>query len=393
MSDNSNKKLRILLATGIFPPDIGGPATFAKTLQEELLKHEIEVKIVTYGESENSPRIFYISRRQNILLRYLKCFLYIWKMSSDIDVVYSFDLISVGLPCAIVKIFKPKINFVIRLGGDRQWEEAVEAGGYRDTLRSYYKEKKFSIKEKIFYKLSNFVLKRADYIIFNANIIKDIFLLHRRLKKEKAQVIKNFQPMIDFDKLQKEDKSKLIILYIGRLVAFKNLLNLIKSFELILDKLPDNVYLEIIGEGPEKAKLIDYINKKNINFRVSILPKLAHSEAMQRIYNNDIFIVPSLTEVNAHTVSEALALNKLVILSTESESNFIGEKSANLIYVNPLDEQAIAEKMLEAVDIIINNKQGPSILNKKYDINWDRETIIKKHLDIFYRLVKYEKAG
>lgn len=393
MPNNLNKKLKILLATGIFPPDIGGPATFAKTLQKELLKREVEVKIVTYGESENSPGIFYISRRQNILLRYLKCFLYIWKISGDADVIYSFDLISVGLLCAIVKIFKPKINFVIRLGGDRQWEEAVEAGGYRGTLRSYYKEKKFSIKEKIFYKLSNFVLKRADYIIFNANIIKDIFLRYRRLKKEKAQVIKNFQPMIDFNKLQKENKSKLIILYIGRLVAFKNLLNLIKSFELILDKLPGNVCLEIIGEGPEKARLTNYVNEKNINSRVSILPKLAHSEAMQKIYNSDIFIVPSLTEVNAHTVSEALALNKLVILSTESESNFIGEKSVNLIYVNPLDKQAIAEKMLEAVDIIINNKQWPSVLNKKYDINWDRETIIKKHLDIFYRLVKYEKAG
>ena len=392
MADNSNKKLKILLATGIFPPDIGGPATYAKILQEELLKREVEVKIVTYGESENTPEIFYISRRQNILLRYLKCLFYILKISEDVNVIYAFDLMSVGLACAVVKILRPKINFIIRLGGDRQWEEAVQAGRYRDSLKNYYKGKNFSFKEKIIYKLSDFVVNRADYVIFNANILKDIFLSYRGLKGEKAYVIKNFKPIINFNELKKEDKSKLIILYVGRLVAFKNLINLVKSFELILDRLPDNVFLEIIGEGPVKTELINYINEKKINNRINIFSKLEHNEAMRRIFNSDIFAVPSLTEVNAHTVSEALALNKLIVLSAESESNFIGEKSANLIYVNPLDNKAIAEKILEAVDIIKNNKQELSILNKKYDISWNKETITKKHLDIFYKIAEYEKV-
>ena len=43
---------KILIATGIFPPDIGGPATYVMTLCEELPKLGLEVKVVTYSNEE-----------------------------------------------------------------------------------------------------------------------------------------------------------------------------------------------------------------------------------------------------------------------------------------------------------------------------------------------------
>ena len=41
--------MRILIATGIFPPDIGGPATNSALLARELPKRNIGVSVVTYG--------------------------------------------------------------------------------------------------------------------------------------------------------------------------------------------------------------------------------------------------------------------------------------------------------------------------------------------------------
>ena len=41
--------MRILIATGIYPPDIGGPATYTKELAEELPKRGVSVQIITYG--------------------------------------------------------------------------------------------------------------------------------------------------------------------------------------------------------------------------------------------------------------------------------------------------------------------------------------------------------
>ena len=51
MANNSKK---ILLATGIFPPDIGGPATYVENLAIELEKLGHKVRVVTYS-SEKIP--------------------------------------------------------------------------------------------------------------------------------------------------------------------------------------------------------------------------------------------------------------------------------------------------------------------------------------------------
>jgi hypothetical protein len=44
--------MKIVLATGIYPPDIGGPATYVRELAESLTSKGNKVVIVTYGRSE-----------------------------------------------------------------------------------------------------------------------------------------------------------------------------------------------------------------------------------------------------------------------------------------------------------------------------------------------------
>ena len=44
--------MKIILATGIFPPDIGGPAIYTEGLALELKKLGLEVKVVTYSDSD-----------------------------------------------------------------------------------------------------------------------------------------------------------------------------------------------------------------------------------------------------------------------------------------------------------------------------------------------------
>ena len=49
--------MKILIATGIYPPDIGGPATYSKLLKEELSKRGLKVDILTYGPAGISRKI------------------------------------------------------------------------------------------------------------------------------------------------------------------------------------------------------------------------------------------------------------------------------------------------------------------------------------------------
>ncbi len=47
--------MKILICTGIYPPDIGGPAQYADNLKDEFLKQGNAVKILTYKLEKKLP--------------------------------------------------------------------------------------------------------------------------------------------------------------------------------------------------------------------------------------------------------------------------------------------------------------------------------------------------
>ena len=50
-----SKKTRILVATGIYPPDIGGPAKYAKKIADEFALRGISVRVISYGVERRLP--------------------------------------------------------------------------------------------------------------------------------------------------------------------------------------------------------------------------------------------------------------------------------------------------------------------------------------------------
>jgi len=376
MQQTQNKNLKVAIATGVYPPDIGGPATYAKVLKNELPKHGVDVRVFTYGENKDGEGVWYVSRRQNILFRYFKFLKLLWRASSEADVLYAFDLLSVGLSCAIVKIFRPRLRFVIRVGGDRQWEEAIERGDYRNTLKQYYVDKNFSLREKNFYIISKFVLSRADKIIFNAEIIKDIYVKQRSVVKNKVFIVKNFQPqtkaIIDNGNVSDDN-----FLFIGRLVGFKNIVSIIQAFEDIVSNLPNEAFLEIVGDGPSGERIKNRIKQSVVSDRIIFSSKLSHDNAINKIKLCRVFVLPSYTEVNAHTVSEALIFGKKIVLTKESESGYVGQECKNIYYINPIDVDDIAKKMLAAFNAPVFNCENNG------QVNSSSGEIINKHLEIF----------
>ena len=49
--------MKIVLATGIYPPEIGGPATYARILEEEMPRRGIEVTVYPFRAVRHLPRI------------------------------------------------------------------------------------------------------------------------------------------------------------------------------------------------------------------------------------------------------------------------------------------------------------------------------------------------
>ena len=190
--EGQGSRLKVLIATGIYPPDIGGPATYAKNLAKELVKIGVKVKVLTYSDEQGGKRkessVHRIIRKKNILIRYYNYFRQACFLVEKADVVYILDLMSAGFPGIVAaKIHHKKVIF--RTGGDFLWEKAFQDGWTDLPLREYYKGKK-RLKENLLFWFCKILLKRIDLILFStqlqAGIYKDYDEAFSGLEKTKT---------------------------------------------------------------------------------------------------------------------------------------------------------------------------------------------------------------
>jgi len=336
MSDKNKKKL--ILATGIFPPDIGGPSTYVFELAKELTIKGWEIVVVAYGDEGGANldlKVIKISRKQNIIFRYLKYFLAVLKYSKNAQAVYVFDLVSSGIPGVLAAALRRK-KTLARLGGDFLWEKAFSQNWTDLPLEKYYKQKK-SFKEKVYFFLNKIFLKIISKIVFTTSWTKKIYKENYKIKEKKSVIIKNPFPSVQKDLETKKDVRKKII-FAGRLIKLKNLDRVIKAIVNIKE-----LKFDIYGEGPEKENLQVLINDLDLADRVSVNKKLKHKDFMRKLQSAYLVIVPSITEVSPNTVLECIKLGVPVIAT--KEGGFFDYYKDNLIFIDPMNTEDVRKKL------------------------------------------------
>lgn len=373
--------MKILIATGIFPPDIGGPATYLKKLVFELDKKGFQGQIITYTDTDDKRDsqwpIIEISRKYILPFRY---FFYSWqlfRLAKKTDIIYAQDLFSSGLPAALVKkILKKKL--VIRLGGDFLWEKAINKEWTKKPLKEYYQDPK-SFKEKIYLKIGQLVLKSSDLIIFSTNWQKEIYLENYQIDENKVEVVEN-----PFSEIEPEDNSVVNqkIIFAGRLIKLKNIDFLIRAFANILDNQPD-LKLEIIGQGPEKKHLNKLIMDLDVENSVILRKKVPHQELIKEINKCFLFIIPSLTEISPNLALECIKIKKPILLT--KETGFYERFRNNLIFINPFNQKDLENK----INLLLDKKNYQEYQEKisliSIDYSWTEVT--DQHINIFKKIV------
>src|SRR4051794_22378124 len=84
--------MRIVFLTGIWPPDIGGPATHGPEFSRFLVDHGHEVVVVTMGDGEPGVRpceVVVVSRAQRFPVRYGRLALESSRRARTADLVYA----------------------------------------------------------------------------------------------------------------------------------------------------------------------------------------------------------------------------------------------------------------------------------------------------------------
>jgi len=113
-----NKK--ILVLTGVFPPDIGGPATQLDALLKELIKNGFKPSVLTFGRNDGIERLYPVKRiswKYPYPLRALLYLFYAFIFSFRTNILYSQDLYLPGFIAWLIKVLLGK-KLVTRFVGD-----------------------------------------------------------------------------------------------------------------------------------------------------------------------------------------------------------------------------------------------------------------------------------
>ncbi|MCW8929229.1 MAG: glycosyltransferase family 4 protein [Gammaproteobacteria bacterium] len=174
-------------------------------------------------------------------------------------------------------------------------------------------------------------------------------------------------------------------LYIGRLIEQKGILVLLQSISLLIKEKPD-VQLTIVGEGPLKGEIKNFIHSHNLSNNIHLLGSVKHTE-IPHFYNTHKFLIaPSIKpEGLGLTPIEAMACGCIPIVSDIPALNeLVSNKTGYL--VSPNNRQALFEKMEfvlnQSSQLQTKQKQAMKEFINQYswDIIAEQHFVLYKHL-------------
>lgn len=316
--------MHIILATGIFPPAIGGPATYSTKLAEEFLKLGHRVTVVTYGREltmENGKlKIIFIRKTGGIAARWMLYRKALRRCGENADAVIAFSSVSVGIPLILAGLKKPKK--ILRLGGDFFWERATDAGSMQ-SLREWYASR-FGFWRIVNTALMEAILTSFDFLVYSTEFQKKIHEASFADLPERT-VIENAAP-VSASSEARVQHAPFRILFMGRFVGFKNVPALLDAMQ----ELPD-VRLTLIGSGPMEGRLRARAGLLGLGSRVEFHSPVSGEEKRRMFQEHDLLILPSVTEISPNVALEAASEGLSVLLTEET-----GLFATGMIRLRPL---------------------------------------------------------
>ncbi len=290
--------MKIVIATPLYPPEIGGPATYAKILEEGLPKKGIEVELIKFSDVRHLPKI----------IRHYAYYRRVYRAARSADAVLALDPVSAGLPAmfAAKRAGKP---FIVKVVGDYAWEQGRQRFGVTQDLDMFSKTRDIPFFVRVLRRIQAHVARSAARTIVPSEYLKGI-VASWGVPKEKIIVIYN-SVEVSSPALPADRPEGFLVVSSGRRVPWKGF----EAIERVVSR--ERGWHCHIASGLPRAKVLGWVKSA------------------------DVVVVNSTYEGFAHALLEAMMLGTPVIATDAGGNAELVENGVTGLLIPPRDDEAL----------------------------------------------------
>ena len=343
--------MKILITTGIFPPDIGGPATYVPTIAKALTERGHTVTVLTtsepehlrWGDSIHPFPVIRMNRRQKIWKRLPNYVAQILRYGRTANVIYANGIY---FETAIANKFLRK-PLVMKIVGDEAWERSVRKGWTKDGFEDFQHNRQ-SWQAELFKRLRSWYVKQADKVIVPSRYLAR-WVARWGIPEERIVVIYNaVEPLDGVKPFPISLKTSIKAITVGRLVPWKRIDQLLEA----LFQVP-GLGLVVVGDGPERSRLEALAKRLSVSERVYFAGSQNKLETLMLMAACDFLVLNSTYEGLPHVVLEAMALGLPVVATAVGGTPEVVKDGETGILVPPE-----GDGLIEALRRLVEDPEG-----------------------------------
>jgi glycosyltransferase involved in cell wall biosynthesis len=335
--------VRVVIVSGIWPPDPGGPASHAPAVADFLTERGHDVAVVTTAGDAPAPRpypVVWAPRASR--LRHLHAASLVRKHARNADVVYATSMVrraAIGSRLA-------RRPLVVKLVSDEVFERETRSGRYRGTLDEF--QEVGGARIRFLRSTRDAALRGARHVFCPSAYLRGV-ALSWGLDPEHVSVLPNPAPEIPV--MPSRDELRREFGFDGDVLVFAGRLSPQKALGVALEAIADvpGVKLVVAGDGPERLALERRTDELGLRGQVRFLGSVPRETVLRLFKAADASVLSSAWENFPHTVVEALAVGCPVIATAVGGVPEVVRDGENGLLVPPGDSDALAGAIMRFI--------------------------------------------
>ena len=327
--------MKVIQVTPRYYPHIGGIETHVREICRRLVKHNIDVTVVTTDPANSLSREEYID---GIKVKRFRGF----APSDSFYFCPGIYFFIKGKKCDIIHIHGYHVlSTLFAVISNRRDPSFIFTPHYHGAGHTIFR----NILNKLYKPVGAWIFDKADRVICVSKYEMDLVKRDFNIPDFKLVMIPNGVNLEEFKGIEPTQKDHKTLLYVGRLEEYKGIQYIIKA----LPQLSDYRF-EIIGKGVYKNELRRLAEKVGVSTRIDWLEGVSREVLLQHYASADVFLMLSAHEAYGITVAEALASGTpcVVAIGSALEEFVDGERCIGI------EAPITTDKLIEAIKQLKN---------------------------------------